>query len=916
MSENIGSLYGEVTVKSNAEEVFNKDIKVLDAYGRAWSSTSNERVIPSVKKTEAAIDMLHGGMVSFGRSAMSVALGMIGAGGILQAMNTLSTLAQRGYQESRQLSNTSVQLAAALGYHSDALKRQREEMDATLAVEKQDTAAAQLRLANYIKDENQIRRLIPAVIDLARAKGIDLAAAADQVARAIADDSGELGRYKIILEGARGSTERVDSAIAGLTERFGGNAKAIADNMNWLEKFGKNLGDFFRDVWEGSEKELPLQTYIRQAKEEMAFIERLGATENNPQYAKYKKFLEDTEKIQERAAEAAVKRQKEIDQRADEALKREEARKKRREQMVKEEEENARLGEEISQSLTEKLAAENERRQALQLKNESDLRKKTSEAQTAVEAAHIKYRIDLYESMAEDENSTDEERMEYAKAASDERINLIKLEGDFRKKVIDDELGAMENETPQLAQQIEKVRQQLKKNIDVKVNLEAQAIQLSSENLEKEKANRTQIIEAWSDDIADGLTAGVNLVTAKTSDAFTSSANEIFSTIQQIGRDTQSEYLEQAGIIGGTVATVMQILIQSMQDSYEAEARAKRLRDDEVLTFKKSNAAIIEIRNTVTDWLASLGLGDYSNLSKNQLKSAALAVGSEQNRAAAQITGLDMSGVNAGSLAQMLKETSTDTIYKAMGIGKPDEVAAAQKEVFTKYPELKYLFEQLAQGKGTGNMYADLSSLRGVYLTGELAAKGAEISSAISNYDLNAGIDHTKSQTREDFEADLSAEEAMGKITALERAKLLYEASAGIEDYAARLTKGKFSDYYSQTERAELAAAYARAQESPTTNGAQARTFGAAEGGIFSSPTVISENGQLEAAVPLDNPIRAMQVLDQISAILPGASGGSHFSVSISIDPNIPVSVDFGRAIGAGIAEKMTQNLNARGHRL
>jgi hypothetical protein len=101
-----------------------------------------------------------------------------------------------------------------------------------------------------------------------------------------------------------------------------------------------------------------------------------------------------------------------------------------------------------------------------------------------------------------------------------------------------------------------------------------------------------------------------------------------------------------------------------------------------------------------------------------------------------------------------------------------------------------------------------------------------------------------------------------------------------------------------------------------TSNRAQTRIFGAAEGGIFNSPTMISEHGQLEAAVPLDNPSSMLRVLNQIGSLIPGSSFGGNFSISISVDPNIPMTQDFGKAMGNGIAEKMIENLNARGHRL
>ena len=69
----------------------------------------------------------------------------------------------------------------------------------------------------------------------------------------------------------------------------------------------------------------------------------------------------------------------------------------------------------------------------------------------------------------------------------------------------------------------------------------------------------------------------------------------------------------------------------------------------------------------------------------------------------------------------------------------------------------------------------------------------------------------------------------------------------------------------------------------------------------------------------LSNPERAYDVLDQVHSILPGYSsntGNTNYTIDIAIDPNIPITSDFGKAIGQGIADRMISNLSSRGHRV
>jgi hypothetical protein len=139
-------------------------------------------------------------------------------------------------------------LKAALGFTSTALLDQAKAISLKTKFDDDQIVSAQSLLANYVKSEEQLKRLTPAIINLAAATGQDLTTAAQQVARAIADDNGELGRYKIAIDGAKDSTQRIDSVINGVNAKFGGQAEAIAKSNLGAIQFDRALDDLAKTI--------------------------------------------------------------------------------------------------------------------------------------------------------------------------------------------------------------------------------------------------------------------------------------------------------------------------------------------------------------------------------------------------------------------------------------------------------------------------------------------------------------------------------------------------------------------------------------------------------------------------------------------------------------------------------------------
>lgn len=90
------------------------------------------------------------------------------------------------------------------------------------------TIAAQAMLASMGLNEEAIKRLIPLVQDLATAKGMDLRAAADLVAKSVGSSTNAMSRYGIEITGAVGSSERLNTACENLSKAFEGQSEAAA----------------------------------------------------------------------------------------------------------------------------------------------------------------------------------------------------------------------------------------------------------------------------------------------------------------------------------------------------------------------------------------------------------------------------------------------------------------------------------------------------------------------------------------------------------------------------------------------------------------------------------------------------------------------------------------------------------------
>jgi len=109
----------------------------------------------------------------------------------------------------------------------------------------------QKMLTNFGVEGEMMDELTKATLDLAAAKGMDLKAAADLVAKSVGSSTNALSRYGIVVEGTSGSTERMQMAVENITELFGGAAQAKAQTyLGRMEQLTNQAGDFKEEIGE------------------------------------------------------------------------------------------------------------------------------------------------------------------------------------------------------------------------------------------------------------------------------------------------------------------------------------------------------------------------------------------------------------------------------------------------------------------------------------------------------------------------------------------------------------------------------------------------------------------------------------------------------------------------------------------
>lgn len=137
-----------------------------------------------------------------------------------------------------------IKLSSALGRTSKNLLEHASAMQQSTRFGDEAVIGAQASIAAFIKDEDTIKSLTEATLDLAAAKGMDLTAAADLVAKSVGSSTNALARYGIAANGAAKSTERAESVVKNISVLYGGQARDQAKSYaGTLDGMKNAVGD-------------------------------------------------------------------------------------------------------------------------------------------------------------------------------------------------------------------------------------------------------------------------------------------------------------------------------------------------------------------------------------------------------------------------------------------------------------------------------------------------------------------------------------------------------------------------------------------------------------------------------------------------------------------------------------------------
>ena len=176
------------------------------------------------------------------RSAAGAAAGFFGARMLLSGFKEAIRLA--GIQEQAEK-----QLSVALRGNTTALLNQASALQKVTTFGDEAIIAVQASIAAFVKDEEQIKAATAATLDIAVAMGMDLKSAGDLVAKTLGSSMNAMSRYGIQVEGAVGSTERLESLTNNVAKLFGGQATAQAQTMAGAIEQAKNvMGDAAEEI--------------------------------------------------------------------------------------------------------------------------------------------------------------------------------------------------------------------------------------------------------------------------------------------------------------------------------------------------------------------------------------------------------------------------------------------------------------------------------------------------------------------------------------------------------------------------------------------------------------------------------------------------------------------------------------------
>ena len=193
------------------------------------------------------------------KSSKGASKGMLGLGGTLSVVR--SKLLVYGF--AMKLANDSIgkmvslamqqedaekRLAIQYGKNTKGLLEQATALQKVTAFGDEAVMGVQAQMAAFTKDEETIKQLTEATLDLAEGRGIDLATAGDLVSKSYGSSTNALSRYGIAVNGAADSSTRLKSLTGNIDKLYGGMSTNIDTTSKALKQMGNAFGDLGEEV--------------------------------------------------------------------------------------------------------------------------------------------------------------------------------------------------------------------------------------------------------------------------------------------------------------------------------------------------------------------------------------------------------------------------------------------------------------------------------------------------------------------------------------------------------------------------------------------------------------------------------------------------------------------------------------------
>lgn len=165
--------------------------------------------------------------------------------GIDQALGLLSS----SINEARQAEETQVLLNRAYGDAADAINDYANELAKITTFQDDQIASAAQALSIYQLEANEVKKLLPLLLDFATTKGVDLSTAAALFGKALQGNVRELKNYGINLKTGSNETERFTLFVDQMSKLVGGNATEAAKSASGsFKQFQNQIGEIKEDI--------------------------------------------------------------------------------------------------------------------------------------------------------------------------------------------------------------------------------------------------------------------------------------------------------------------------------------------------------------------------------------------------------------------------------------------------------------------------------------------------------------------------------------------------------------------------------------------------------------------------------------------------------------------------------------------